>query len=65
MINTLFGFGHLYQGVTGVIENIIAGSILGLLYLGCGRNLWAPIIARGITDTMDLVLIFWGKYPGM
>ncbi|MGH7450668.1 MAG: CPBP family intramembrane glutamic endopeptidase [bacterium] len=65
LVNTLFGFAHLYQGITGVIENIIDGSLLGLLYLGCGRNLWVPIIAHGVTDTLDLLLIFLGKYPWM
>ncbi|MGH7595025.1 MAG: CPBP family intramembrane glutamic endopeptidase [bacterium] len=65
LINTLFGFGHLYQGITGIIENIIDGSLLSLLYLACGRNLWVPIIAHGVTDTLDLLLIFLGKYPGM
>jgi len=65
LINTLFGFGHVYQGITGIIENVIDGSLLGLLYLACSRNLWAPIIAHGVTDTLDLLLIFWGKYPGM
>jgi len=65
LINTLFGFAHLYQGATGVIENVVDGMMLGFLYLACGRNLWAPIIAHGVTDTLDLMLIFWGKYPGM
>lgn len=65
LVNTLFGFGHLYQGITGIIENIIDGSLLGVLYLACGRNLWAPIIAHGVTDTVDLLLIFLGQYPGM
>ncbi len=62
---TLFGFGHSYQGITGQVENIIDGLLLGLLYLACGRNLWAPIIAHGITDTIDIMLMYLGKYPGM
>jgi hypothetical protein len=63
LVNALFGSAHLYQGITGVIENSIDGLILGLLCLRCGRSLWVPIIAHGVTDTIDLVLIFWGKYP--
>lgn len=65
LISALFGFGHLDQGITGQIENGIDGLLLGLLYLACGRNLWAPIIAHGITDTVDIALMYLGKYPGM
>lgn len=65
VISALFGFGHLDQGITGQIENMIDGLLLGVLYLACGRNMWAPIIAHGLTDTIDIVLMYLGKYPGM
>ena len=61
----LFGLHHFSQGVTGVTENIIDGAILGGLYLATGRNLLAPIIAHGVTDTVDVLLIYSGHYPGM
>jgi membrane protease YdiL (CAAX protease family) len=64
VVSVVFGRGHLYQGITGQIENAIDGLLLGVLYLACGRNLWAPIIAHGMTDTMDIVLMYLGKYPG-
>ena len=41
------------------------GVLLGLLYLGSGRNLSVPIVAHGVADTVDLLLIFFGKYPGV
>jgi membrane protease YdiL (CAAX protease family) len=65
LVSALFGFAHFGQGITGQIENAIDGLLLGLLYLGCGRNLWVPIIAHGITDTVDITLLFMGKYPGI
>jgi uncharacterized protein len=65
LVSALFGFSHLGQGITGQIENAIDGLLLGLLYLRCGRNLWVPIIAHGITDTVDMTLLFMGKYPGL
>jgi membrane protease YdiL (CAAX protease family) len=46
-------------------ENIWDGLLLGALYLACGRNLAAPIIAHGITDTVDVLLMYVGRYPGM
>ena len=64
-VSIVFGMAHAYQGTTGVIEEGIAGLLLGLIYLGSGRNLAVPIIAHGVADTIDVVLIFLGKYPGM
>lgn len=61
----LFGLAHFPQGPTGVIENVIAGAILAALYFATGRNLWAPIIAHGIQDTVDVLLIYSGHYPGL
>ncbi len=65
VISVVFGCGHIDQGATGMIENIWDGFLLGALYLACGRNLAAPIIAHSVTDAIDLVLIYAGKYPGM
>ncbi len=60
-----FGVAHAYQGITGIIDEGLSGLLLGLIYLRTGRNLSVPIIAHGIGDTIDFMLIFLGKYPGM
>ena len=60
-----FGLAHFRQGVTGVTENFLDGVILGALYLRLGRNLAVPIVAHGVTDTIDLVLLFLHRYPGL
>jgi membrane protease YdiL (CAAX protease family) len=65
VVSIFFGVVHLYQGISGVLASIAAGLVYGALYLTSGRNLWAPIIAHGAYDTVALLLIFWGKYPGM
>ena len=65
IVNIVFGLAHGYQGLTGWIEEGLAGIILGLMYLRTGRNLWVPIIAHGVSDTIDMVLLFLGKMPGM
>ncbi|HXM99930.1 MAG TPA: CPBP family intramembrane glutamic endopeptidase [Candidatus Dormibacteraeota bacterium] len=65
VVHVGFGLAHAYQGVTGVIDEGLAGLLLGVLYLVTGRNLSVPIIAHGIQDTIDFLLIFLGKYPGM
>lgn len=64
-VSIVFGCAHLDQGKTGMIENIWDGLLLGLLYLACGRNLAVPVIAHAAADSLDFLLIFLGKYPGM
>ena len=39
--------------------------LLGLLYLASGRNLIAPIVAHGVMDTINYLIIYSGHYPGM
>jgi hypothetical protein len=39
-------------------------ALLAVAYVAA-LNLLAPIIARGITDTIDSPIIFAGHYPGM
>ena len=64
-ISALFGFSHYQQGLTGIIEEGSDGLILGLMYLAYRRNLTIPIGAHGVCDTIDIALLFLGKYPGM
>jgi membrane protease YdiL (CAAX protease family) len=64
LITLLFGLAHFPQGPTGIVENVIDGAILAALYFATGRNLWAPIIAHGLQDTVDVLLIYLGWYPG-
>jgi uncharacterized protein len=65
LANLAFGLSHFHQGPTGIVENFLDGMILGVLYLAFGRNLAVPIVAHGITDTVDFLLIFFHRYPGM
>jgi len=65
IVSFLFGLGHIDQGITGRVENMIDGALLGVIFLATGCNLWAAIIAHGLTDTIDLVLLYLGKYPGV
>jgi uncharacterized protein len=65
IVSIVFGLAHSYQDWTGIIENSIDGALLALLYIACCRNLIAPIVAHGVTDTLDFLIIFSGHYPGM
>lgn len=59
-VAVLFGFGHFYKGPAGVVDSTYSGLILGGAYLLSGRNLWAPILAHGLSDTIAVVAIFMG-----
>jgi len=63
LVSLLFGASHLDQGITGQLENFLDGLLLGAIYLVYDRNLSVPIVAHGVTDTIDLLLIFLGLYP--
>ena len=63
--SALFGLTHHYQGVAGVIDVTVFAFIPVIAYFLSGRNLWIPILAHGIGDTIAFVLIFFHRYPGL
>jgi membrane protease YdiL (CAAX protease family) len=63
--SALFGWSHGNQGFAGIAQESLSGMLLGTLYLASGRNLATPIIAHGISNSLALVLIFFGRYPGI
>ncbi len=56
----LFGLGHTYQDLTGVLDTALAGLLIGFLYLRFRRNLWLPILVHGVIDTTGFLLIYFG-----
>jgi CAAX protease family protein len=61
----LFGASHISQGLSGVISNGLGGLVYGILYVSAGWNLWVPILAHGLEDTIGFLLIYAGRYPGL
>ena len=59
-VAVLFGLGHFYKGPAGVLDSTYSGVVLGGVYLLSGRNLWASILAHGISDTVAVVAVFLG-----
>jgi membrane protease YdiL (CAAX protease family) len=60
LVSILFGYGHYYKGVPGVIDSGVAGLILGIAYMIAGRNLWACILTHGFIDTFAAIDAFFG-----
>lgn len=63
--SVLFGWGHTEQGVSGWVQEGLSGFLLGVLFLLAGRNLLLPVVAHGVSNTLALVLIYLGRYPGL
>jgi membrane protease YdiL (CAAX protease family) len=59
-VAVLFGFGHYYKGPAGVADSTYSGLVLGCAYLLSGRNLWAAILAHGLSDTFAVFVLFMG-----
>lgn len=59
-VAVLFGFGHYYKGPVGVLDSTYSGVVLGTLFLLSGRNLWAPILAHGLSDTFAVLAVYLG-----
>lgn len=58
----LFGIGHYYQGIAGVIGSAFSGLVFGSVYILSGRNLWVSIFAHGLSDTYGVLYFYFGFY---
>ena len=63
LVSAVFGLAHHSQGITGVLDNILAGALFVTLYLTSGRNLWLPILTHGVIDTASATLLYFGFRP--
>jgi membrane protease YdiL (CAAX protease family) len=60
LVSILFGYGHYYKGLSGIVDSGFAGLMLGAAYMLAGRNLWASIFAHGFIDTFEVIDAFYG-----
>jgi membrane protease YdiL (CAAX protease family) len=56
----IFGLGHTYQGLGGVVKVTAAGLLFGAAFLTVRRNLWPVIIAHALLDTISFVQHYFG-----
>ncbi len=52
----IFGLGHAYQGLFGVVVTTVIGALLGLIYLYSG-NLWLVVAIHAGIDLWSLVVM--------
>lgn len=58
--SVLFSLGHFYQGLTGMVDTGMTALILGSVYWLSRRNLWICIFAHGFSNTIGLIVIYFG-----
>ena len=61
--SAIFGMGHLYQGVAGVIQTAVMGFIFGLIFFLTG-TLLVPIVLHALIDLRVLLLLQPGSLQG-
>jgi uncharacterized protein len=59
----LFGISHAYQNPLGMLITGTLGTLLGVLVLVSGRNLWPAIIAHGLFDASRSILFYFQGSP--
>jgi len=52
----IFGIGHLYQGIAGVVQTTVIGFVLGAMFLLSG-NLLLPIVVHAVIDLRVLAML--------
>lgn len=58
--SVLFGLGHGYQGVTGMVKATILGAVLAVLYVGSG-SLFLPMALHAFLDIQGGAVGLWLK----
>ena len=58
--SVLFGLMHLYQGYFAVLISFLIGLAFGIAYIRVEFNLWVPIFAHGIYDTLFVLTHYSG-----
>jgi membrane protease YdiL (CAAX protease family) len=47
----------------GILLTTVMGSVLGLMYLATGRNLWPLVVAHATLDAMLMIMLYSGISP--
>ncbi len=58
IVTALFGAAHWQQGLFGMINAAVTGSIAAVVYLICGRKLWVPVVMHSAFDLTAAAMIY-------
>lgn len=59
LLGVLFGWIHMYQGISGQIVTGIVGMLLATIFYFRKYDLWFNIAVHGFVDTIALVLVYY------
>jgi len=59
--SVVFGYAHMYQGVSGIITTGFVALIFGAVFYKNQQNLWVGILTHGIYDVFGITMIFLDK----
>jgi membrane protease YdiL (CAAX protease family) len=57
----MFGLGHSYQGLYGIVLTGAIGLVMGITYWLGGRWLLPVILAHGLVDTISITQVYLGE----
>lgn len=57
--SALFGLAHSEQGIVGAVITFLDALFFSALFYAFKRNLWAPILAHGLSNTLGLLWFFF------
>ncbi len=56
----VFGMGHLYQGVGGVIQETFYAILIGVIFVRSKKHFWMVYLIHGFANTWFLLLEYFG-----
>lgn len=59
--SVVFGYAHLYQGISGKISTGFIALIFGSIFYKNQQNLWVGILTHGIYNVFGITMIFLDK----
>ena len=63
--SVLFGYGHIYQSLSGAILTGLIGFVFALVYVLCGRKLLPAIVAHSVSNIIGVTMIYLYGMDGL
>jgi membrane protease YdiL (CAAX protease family) len=61
MASIVFGFGHSYQGASGIVATAVIALLFGLIFSFNRNNLFLLVLIHGIYNMIAITLIYLGR----
>ena len=58
--SSIFGFSHMYQGCSGVLNTSFIAVIFGIIFIKFNKNLWYTIFTHGFVNFVGFTVLYLG-----